>query len=253
MKLATTTDRAKKHFFSESFELEQLAAARRQKAVQIIGLLKPFLIEKKIESALSIGSSYCLIEDDIKKTLMPEAQFVCTDLDIKALHHFSQPGLTKQVNSATELDFPDNSFDFIMAHQVLEHINTYPDVLKSFDRLCKPGGIIYINVPNPLSPMIGKLPDGKWPDSFFSYLFKHNLRKINRDFMTNTEKYHTGFTKNFLKKAMRNYTMHDLRKPRLKQEVSNKLIYKLIDLFPSLLLFLFIETNIWCLVKRDNH
>jgi ubiquinone/menaquinone biosynthesis C-methylase UbiE len=56
--------------------------------------------------------------------------------------------------SATDLEFEDNSFDFISAHQLLEYINEYPEILIAFRRLCKPGGVICINVPNPSSPIL---------------------------------------------------------------------------------------------------
>jgi ubiquinone/menaquinone biosynthesis C-methylase UbiE len=59
---------------------------------------------------------------------------------------FNQPHLKKRVLSATDLDFPDESFDFILAHQVLEHINRYPEVLDHLARLCRKGGILYISV-----------------------------------------------------------------------------------------------------------
>lgn len=243
-------NRAKKHFFSDSNELDKLASARRKKALNIIDILEPFILGKTINSALSVGSSYCLIEEEIRMALFPHAEFICTDLDRKALDHFHQPQLTKIVKSATDLDFPDESFDFIMAHQVLEHINSYPVILESFRRICKPGGIIYINVPNPFSPMIGKLPNGEWPKPLFKYFLKHNAKKINRDFMENTEKYHTGFSERYLRKVMRDFSVYDLRKPRLKQELKHRLFHMATDMLPNSLLFIPVQTNLWCLIKK---
>ena len=70
---------------------------------------------------------------------MRECEFIFTDLDVEELHQFDQPNLTKKLMSATDLEFEDNSFDFISDQQVLEHINEYPEILIAFRRLCKPG------------------------------------------------------------------------------------------------------------------
>lgn len=243
-------NRAQKHFFSSSNELDKLAAARRIKAIDIIGVLRPFILGKTINTALSIGSSYCLIEEAVHKVLFPHAEFICTDLDKKAMESFQQPQLTKIIKSATALYFPDESFDFIMAHQVLEHINNYPSILQSFRKLCKPGGIIYINVPNPFSPMIGKLPNGEWPKSLLKCFLEHNAKKLRSDFMENSEKYHTGFSERYLRRLMKEFSVHDLRKLRLKQEFKQPLLHMIIDIFPSRLLFIPIQTNLWCLIKK---
>lgn len=46
------------------------------------------------------------------------------------------------------LPFPDASFDLIISFQVLEHVQNVKAVLKECFRVCKPGGYIYIVVPN---------------------------------------------------------------------------------------------------------
>lgn len=242
-------NRAAKHFVSKKYGLDRIVSTRTKKAMNIIDVLRPFVLDKNIDSALSIGSSHCLIEEEVQRALFPNAKFFCTDLDKKALDQFQQPQLTKIVKSATDLDFPDESFDFIMAHQVLEHINNHLSILQTFRRICKPGGIIFISVPNPFSPMFGKLPTGEWPKPFFKRFISHNTRKLKRDFMENTEKYHTGFSERYLRSVMNDFSIFDLRKPRLKQEFNRPLARVAIDLIPSPLLSIPIGTNIWCLIK----
>src|SRR5260370_38831538 len=46
-----------------------------------------------------------------------------------------------------KLPFPDNRFETIYAHHVLEHIRNLPDVLADLHRVCKPGAVIDIVVP----------------------------------------------------------------------------------------------------------
>ena len=51
--------------------------------------------------------------------------------------------------SIVKLDFPDNSYDVITCFDVLYHLNVEDDALalKELYRVCKPGGVILINVP----------------------------------------------------------------------------------------------------------
>ena len=82
--------------------------------------------------------------------------------------------------------------------------------------------------------------------------FFYDSKKMQKDFMTNTEKYHTGFSASYLREMMEEFSVYDLRKPRLKQEFKHPLFHRAIDIFPSSLLFLPVETNLWCLVKNGS-
>ena len=46
-----------------------------------------------------------------------------------------------------KLPFPDNRFEKVYAHHVLEHIRNLADVLGELHRVCKPGAVIDIVVP----------------------------------------------------------------------------------------------------------
>lgn len=47
-----------------------------------------------------------------------------------------------------DYEFADNSFDFIYLDSVLEHVLTPLEYLEKIKRILKPGGILYIGVPN---------------------------------------------------------------------------------------------------------
>ncbi len=226
--------------------------ARRAKADHIIGILRPHVTGRNIRRVLSVGSGFCFIEERLKEQLLPDADLVCTDVDSLRLKSFEHPGLHKIAMSGTDLDFPAESFDLILAHQVLEHINAYPQVLERMSRLCKTGGFIYINVPNPRSPMLGKRPDGCWPRPFVSAWIRHNLKKFRRDFLTNTEAYHTGFSAGRLQRLLPGFRVIDLRNDRLRQALPGNGWSVPVGLFPSCLLFLFVESNIWLCVKQTD-
>lgn len=229
---------------------EETILGRQVKAESLVELLRPHFASHTIRKALSIGSGYCVLEDRFKEKLIPDAELTCTDVRTYALAHFEHSGLTKKTMSATELDFEEGSFDLILAHQVLEHINAYPAVLDRMRALCRPGGLIYINVPNPVSPIMGKAPSGKWPRPLLRAFVEHNLKKFKRDFLTNTEAYHTGFTVKTLRRRLPDFSVRDLRKDRLKQESRWAFAHAVIDLVPSCLLFLVVPTNAWVLIKN---
>ncbi|MFC5719313.1 methyltransferase domain-containing protein [Streptomyces gamaensis] len=45
---------------------------------------------------------------------------------------------------AQHLDFPDDSFDVVHAHQVLQHVGDPVGVLRELRRVCRPGGLIAV-------------------------------------------------------------------------------------------------------------
>ncbi len=244
-------EKSKRHFQPPASE-ELINFRKLVKGGQIVELIKDEVSDRKITNALSIGASYCLIEEQIQKVLMPQAKFYCIDVDKKAIESFDQPSLMKKFMSATAIDFPPETFDFIMAQQVLEHINDYPDVLKNIDKLCRPNGIVFINVPNPFSPFIvAKTADGSFERPFIKSFIRQNSKKFKKDYLTNTEKYHTGFTETVLRKYLPGFKVVDKRRARLKQELKSPFLKNVVvNLIPSKLLFLIVPTNIWVLIKE---
>jgi SAM-dependent methyltransferase len=52
-------------------------------------------------------------------------------------------------NGETLEKFDDDSLDFLMAHHMLEHVEDPIGTLKTFLRVVRPGGIVYITLPDP--------------------------------------------------------------------------------------------------------
>ncbi|PKO45792.1 MAG: hypothetical protein CVU31_11440 [Betaproteobacteria bacterium HGW-Betaproteobacteria-4] len=58
-----------------------------------------------------------------------------------------------EVGSATELPFPDASFDVCVMPELLEHVPPWEDCLREAIRCLRPGGLIYISTNNTLCPI----------------------------------------------------------------------------------------------------
>jgi len=58
----------------------------------------------------------------------------------------AEAGLTDRIEFATgdvhALEFPDDTFDVVHAHQVLQHVGDPIQALREMRRVCKPGGIV---------------------------------------------------------------------------------------------------------------
>ncbi|NBP39759.1 MAG: class I SAM-dependent methyltransferase [Betaproteobacteria bacterium] len=81
-------------------------------------------------------------------------EYVLTDQDSKALSIASQKHasltkakLTFKVQEGSKLDYPDKSFDRLIATHVLEHIYQPQIALKEWRRVLKPGGLLSILIP----------------------------------------------------------------------------------------------------------
>lgn len=67
----------------------------------------------------------------------------------------AQRGLNAQfeVGSATELPWPDRSFDVVLVPELLEHVAPWRECLNEFARVLRRGGILYISTSNKLCPV----------------------------------------------------------------------------------------------------
>ena len=67
--------------------------------------------------------------------------------------------------SVTETDFPNDTFDLIVSHEVFEHIENIPETVFTLNRILKPSGYTYIYVHNFTSLSGGHHIAWKYPDT----------------------------------------------------------------------------------------
>jgi 2-polyprenyl-3-methyl-5-hydroxy-6-metoxy-1,4-benzoquinol methylase len=65
------------------------------------------------------------------------------------------------------IPFAHDSFDLVVANQMIEHLAKPIDVFGEMVRVCKPGGLIYIEAPSERSLLLPGFPFAR--DSFFSW------------------------------------------------------------------------------------
>ncbi|MEV8531956.1 methyltransferase domain-containing protein [Streptomyces sp. NPDC051211] len=111
-------------------------------AAYLLGELRPGL------SVLDVGCGPGTITADLAERVAPGrvvAVDAAADVVAQARAYAAERGLTN-IEFATAdvhaLDFPDDSFDVVHAHQVLQHVGDPVQALREMRRVCRPGGIV---------------------------------------------------------------------------------------------------------------
>lgn len=150
--------------------------------------LKKYLVGKTI---LDVGAGYCYYGQWLKSS-NEGLSITCLDkLDIE-----SPPGLTF-INTDLEAPLPleSNSFDTILAFDIIEHITHEEKLFKEIHRVCAPSGIVIGSVPH---------DDDK-------FLPAYNLTFYHRSDVTHKRYYEPKMLCNSLEKNGFNVIKIDLR------------------------------------------
>ena len=136
-------------FYSISDAEAQRAYVGVRRAAQWIGFFLPYL--KRGFSVLDCGCGVGSITLDLAE-LVASGQVIGIDLDESQLEiaraNAQQRGLTNvsfEPGNAYTLRFADNSFDAVLAHTLLYHLNDQMRALREFHRVLKPGGVAGIS------------------------------------------------------------------------------------------------------------
>jgi SAM-dependent methyltransferase len=105
-----------------------------------------------------------------------------TDRDLQtARRHIDAPNVTFQVAGATELPFPDDSFDTVVCWEVLEHIprDSERQAFSEIARVLRPGGTFYMSTPH--ASWIARITDPAWWLIGHRHYHRHDLAGFARD------------------------------------------------------------------------
>lgn len=100
------------------------------------------------QSVLDVGSGPGTITVDLARRVAPgqvigvDASAEIVDQARALAHDEGVHNVSFQVGDVSELDFPDNSFDVVHAHQLLQHLVNPVEALKELRRVLKPGGVL---------------------------------------------------------------------------------------------------------------
>lgn len=101
---------------------------------------------------LDVGCGPGTITADLAELVAPGGRVTAVDAaeDVleQAAAHVKERGLAGAVDFAVAdvhaLDFPDDSFDLVHAHQVLQHVGDPVRALREMRRVCRPGGVVAV-------------------------------------------------------------------------------------------------------------
>lgn len=92
---------------------------------------------------LDVGCGPGTITADLTR-LVKHVTAIDTGPEIIATARNAAPRATFQTGDVHALGFPDDSFDVVHAHQVLQHVADPVQALREMRRVCRPGGIVAV-------------------------------------------------------------------------------------------------------------
>lgn len=111
-------------------------------AAYLIGELRPGL------DVLDVGCGPGTITADLAELVAP-GRVTAVDAAEDVLRQARETAVERGLDSVRfavadvhDLDFPDDSFDVVHAHQVLQHVGDPVQALREMRRVCRPGGIV---------------------------------------------------------------------------------------------------------------
>jgi SAM-dependent methyltransferase len=114
---------------------------------RILKMISPTVGKRILEIGCGIGGSASYISEQGCK------EYVGTDLSETAINHSQQAFIAKpnfrfMAMDATHIDFADNSFDIVIAREVIEHLPDPLACIIEVFRSLKPGGQFVVTSPN---------------------------------------------------------------------------------------------------------
>jgi ubiquinone/menaquinone biosynthesis C-methylase UbiE len=136
----------KQAFYTHGHHPAVLRSHTWRTAANSVGYLLPHL--RPDMTILDIGCGPGTITADLAK-LVPQGKVIGMDAAAGVLEQAKATAVERGVKNVEfvtgnihSLDYPDESFDVVHVHQVLQHINDQVGALREMGRVCKKGGLV---------------------------------------------------------------------------------------------------------------
>jgi SAM-dependent methyltransferase len=136
------------HVYTHGHHESVLRGHRRRTAQDSAGYLLPYLGAGM--SLLDVGCGPGTITVDLAARVAPgqvtavEVSDEVLDLARAEARQRNQSNVSFATSDVHALDFPDDTFDVVHAHQVLQHVANPVQALREFRRVCVSGGIVAV-------------------------------------------------------------------------------------------------------------
>lgn len=126
-------------------------------------------------------------------SLFPKAKIIGVDIDRNAIKSAIRNTKGRDVRlkygNVCDLKFKDNSFDVVLASEVLEHLKEDKKGLKNIYRVLKPGGLVLVSVPNcsyplfwdPVNWFLERVMHKHIKSGFWAGIWNQHMRLYSKD------------------------------------------------------------------------
>lgn len=116
----------------------------RVRRVMVANLIRAYFPDRTDIKILDVGCG----TGGLLKELAPFGKVTGVDVSPRAIAFCNERGFTDvSLGSATDIPFPDGTFDLVLALDVIEHIEDDRKALAEINRVLKPGGTVFVFVP----------------------------------------------------------------------------------------------------------
>ncbi len=121
--------------------MHALTDAKTEKVAEIIRSVYPDPIERMLVVGCGDGVEAAILAHELG------ARVIGIDV-VDAFHEIASQAADLRLGDATDLEFEDDSFDFVFSYHALEHISDPDRALREIHRVLRPGGGFWIGTPN---------------------------------------------------------------------------------------------------------
>lgn len=178
-------NRWKKDFKNDEFfqNLDKWNPYVKDMTLKVISIIQNFLKDKKALKILDIGwwNAYIL-----KYIINEEHEKYLVDISEIAINNTKNTKIKSYLRDINieKLPFEDNSFDFIISTEVIEHIFNYEHYLKEINRVLKINWNFLITTPNltwfasRITTLLGEPPVAMSIDEWHIRVFRYSGKKL---------------------------------------------------------------------------